>query len=499
MKREDFCLPFFAKGKEMGTLSDCEPKKVFELFEMLCSVPHGSGNTKQISDLCVDFAVKHGLEYRQDELNNVVIVKEASAGYENSEPLILQAHLDMVCAKAPDCPTDMSAEPVHVRTDGEWVYANGTTLGGDNGIGVALILAVLDDDTISHPKIEAVLTVDEETGLEGAYGLNTDLLSSRKMINLDSENDGVLTAGCAGGARVDCSIPVCIIPAEKDHLYYTVEAAGLKGGHSGVDIDKGRANAILLLNRLFFEISEHIPGTLLCGIEGGEFDNVIAPKAKGTIAVPESCRAEFENVIHVFESDIRKEFSATDPDIAIDVFPTGPRHSLSRESTRTVTRALFALPFGVQNMDPYIRGLVRTSLNIGIIRTRSDSIDYSLFIRSSLDSELTLTINKVKACTEPYGVRINVRGSYSGWAFAERSAIRETLIKAYEIVNGVRPEITATHGGLECGVFMGKMKDLDCISCGPDLRNVHSPDEKLNIRSTERLWEILIKALELSK
>lgn len=483
----------------MGILSNCEPKKVFEFFEMICSVPHGSGNTRQISDLCARFAEERGLEFRRDDMNNVVIIKEASEGYEDSEPIILQAHLDMVCAKAPGCMTDMEKEPVHVMTDGEWVFADGTSLGGDDGIGAALILAVLDDNTIPHPRIEAVLTTDEETGLEGAGGLDTSLLTARKMINLDSEEDGAVTAGCAGGARVDCSLPVCMIPAGKDRLCYTVTVSELKGGHSGGDIDKGRANAALLLNRLFHEVLSNIHDTLLGGISGGEFDNVIMPKAAGVISVPKESEERFKETVRKFTADIKKEYSATDPDIEISVTPKEPVPTLSRESTRSVIQALMALPFGVQNMDPYIKGLVRTSLNIGIIRTTSNAVEFSLFVRSSLDSELKLTINKVKACIEPYGVKVDVRGSYSGWAFAEESPVRETLMAAYEAVNGTRPEITATHGGLECGVFMGKMKDLDCISCGPDLRAVHSPDEKLNIKSTERLWKVLTKALEMSK
>ena len=481
-------------------LSGLEPQKVFEFFEILSSVPHGSGNTKAVSDLCVEFAKKRNLEYYQDDTNNVIIIKEATKGYENSEPIILQGHLDMVCAKDPSDPMDMAKEPIKLIVDGDWIHADGTSLGGDDMIAVAMALAAIDSDTLEHPRIEAVFTVDEETGMDGAFAIDLSPIKGRRMLNLDSEEEGVLTCGCAGGARVDCDIPVSRDPLG-DGLFtrFSLMISGLKGGHSGCEIEKGRGNSNKLLAR-FIHTALKSFDVRLVEMAGGKFDNVITLESTAIVALPNSEAAAFAKFAEEFDKILKNEYSAADPGVSLTCAPsdsTAP--SVTYTDTKRIIRALVMMPQGVQEMSMDIPGLVQTSLNMGIVKLESDNLHFSFSVRSSILTQKEMLIDRVLAVLEASGGHANVHGSYPGWQFAKVSPIRDIVSEVMEEVFGKKAEITATHGGLECGLFMEKLPGLDCVSFGPDLRDIHSVSERMNIPSVERMWRCVCEILRRAK
>ena len=480
-------------------LSDLEPKKVFEFFELLSSVPHGSGNTKVVSDLCVDFARARGLEYYQDEYNNVIIIKGATAGYENSEPVILQGHLDMVCAKEPDDPTDMAVTPITLAVDGDWVHAVGTSLGGDDGIAVAMALAILDSNELQHPRIEAVFTTDEETGMDGAVGLDVSPLKGRRMLNLDSEEEGVLTCGCSGGARVDCDIDAEREEAGDGYARYFLKITGLKGGHSGCDIDKGHGNANKLMGRFLYSAAEQFDLRLV-HMAGGRFDNVITPEATAEIVVPATEAAGFEAFAKAFDGIYKNEYSAADSGIVLTAEKTdGSDLCVTRTDTNRILTALLILPQGVREMSMDIKGLVQTSLNLGILRLEDAGFHCSFSVRSSILTQKDMLIQNVRACVECVGGRVSVRSAYPGWQFAKVSPIRAIVSDVFAEVYGKPAGITATHGGLECGLFIEKLPGLDAVSFGPDLRDIHSVRERMNIPSVQRMYKAVCEILKRCK
>ncbi len=480
----------------MGILSGLKPERVFRFFEMICAVPHGSGNTRQISDLCVRFAEERGLRVRQDEYNNVVIWKEASPGYEQAPPVILQGHIDMVCASEPDCGIDMAKDGLRLFVDGDWVKAKKTSLGGDNGIAVAIIMAVLDDDSLRHPAIEAVFTSDEETGMDGAIGLDVSDLRGKNLVNLDSEKEGFLTVSCAGGVRVDCLFRAEREKTEPGDKLFRVTIEGLRGGHSGVEIDKGRASATQLMGRFLFR-AEKETKLRIGRITGGSFTNVIPAFCSATLAVPAENAGRFEALCRENETMFRVEYATADPGLkmtahaaedGIDVLPT--------ERTRDLLHMMLLSPYGVQAMSMDLPGLVQTSLNLGVIETDEEGVRLHYSVRSSLQSQKEMLVERLQALCDCFGGELSTHGSYPGWAFRKESQLRDRLARACTDVLGREPSVTATHGGLECGLFMEKIEGLDCVSLGPDLREVHSVCERLSIRSTERLYEIVRRFLE---
>ena len=350
----------------MSALSKLQPKAVFSYFERLCSVPHGSGNTKQISDLCIAMAEELGLDWRQDVSNNVVIWKKASPGCENSKPIILQGHLDMVCAKEDGCTKDMTREGLDLRTDGEWVWADKTSLGGDNCIAVAMIFAILADKTLVHPPLEAVFTVDEEVGMDGAAALDCSDIKGRQLLNLDSEEEGVFTVSCAGGARANCFIPAAR-EGLCDEVCYQVTLDGLLGGHSGGEINKGRGNANVLMARVLYAASLEMDGLRLCSICGGQFDNVICPKAEAVVAVPAESAEKFCSLIAQYCCVLQNEYAASDARLRLTCCRAAEQPALSCGKTEAVLTTLFSLPQGVQEMSFDFAGLVQTSLNMGTL------------------------------------------------------------------------------------------------------------------------------------
>ena len=480
----------------MGVLSGLKPEKVFSFFEMLCAVPHGSGNTKQISDLCVRFAKERGLQVRQDEFNNVIIVKEASAGYENAPTVILQGHLDMVCAFEPDCGIDMKTDGLRLFVDGDWVKANKTSLGGDNGIAVAIIMALLDDETLKHPRLEALFTTDEETGMDGAIGLDAADLRGRFLVNLDSEEEGFLTVSCAGGVRVDCLFEAAWEEIPADYACCTLTVDGLKGGHSGAEIDKGRASATQLTGR-FLHLAEKETGLRVCSMTGGTFTNVIPLFCQTVVALPADKAEHFAALCAKYEKIFQAEYATADPGLHMCAAPCGREgRALSTERTRELLNMLLLCPYGVQAMSVEFAGLVQTSLNLGVITTDERSIRLCYSVRSALTSQKEMVVERLRTLCEVFHASFTAHSDYPGWAFRRDSVLRDALSEACAEVLGKTPEITATHGGLECGLFMEKIPGLDCVSLGPDLREVHSVRERLSIRSTERLYKIMRRFLE---
>lgn len=482
----------------MAVLSGLEPKAVFEYFEKLCAVPHGSHNTKQISDLCVSFAQELGLRWRQDEVNNVVIWKEASPGYEGAEAVILQGHIDMVCVKTEDCPKDMAREGLDLRTDGEWVWADRTSLGGDNGIAVAMILAILADNTLPHPPLEAVFTVDEEVGMDGAFALDCSDLKGKKLVNLDSEEEGVFTVSCAGGVRLDCFLPGKQEPLSGE-TGYTLTLSGLLGGHSGGDIHRGRASANQAMGRALYSAMERVPGLRVSDIRGGKFDNVICSRNDALVAVPAGREGDFEAFIKEFDGVLKNEYTGVDDGIALCCEKRELDGALSPAATEHILRTLLVIPQGVQAMNVDFHGLVQTSLNLGVMGMEADGLHFSISVRSCIASQKAMLVQRLRAILEMGGGTVSERSDYPGWQYARQSALREDVLAAWKAVSGREGKIEATHGGLECGLFIEKIPGLDAVSMGPELHDVHSVKERLSVPSTKLAYELTCELLKRSK
>lgn len=480
----------------MGVLSNLEPKPVFEYFEKLCAVPHGSHNTRQISDLCVGFAKELGLRWRQDEANNVVIWKDASPGAENAAPVILQGHMDMVCAKTPDCAKDMAKEGLDLATDGEWIWAEKTSLGGDDCIAVAMILAILADGTLRHPPLEAVFTTDEEVGMDGAFALDCSDLKGRELVNLDSEEEGIFTVSCAGGLRADCVLSCKLSPLAGERVY-RLTLSGLQGGHSGTDIDKGRASANRLIARLLLSAAERFPSLRLAALDGGQFDNVICSHAEAKAAVDAKDAAAFEGFLKDFAAALRNEYAGCGDDVALTIEPAdGGAGALGAEDTAKALRFLTILPQGVQAMSADFPGLVQTSANVGVLRLDAEGLHAAISIRSSVASQKEMVLQQILAAAALAGAQVTTHGNYSGWQYAPESALRERLLASYKALTGKEAEVVAIHAGLECGLFAEKLPGLDAVSIGPDVRDVHSVKERLNVASTARTYGLVRRFLE---
>ena len=475
----------------------CKPLSVFRYFEALSSVPHGSGNTKAISDICVEFAKRRGLLCYHDEYNNVVIYKEGSAGREAEEPVIIQGHLDMVCAKHPDDPMDMSVEPIKLVVDGDYLRAEKTSLGGDDTIAVAMALAILDSRSLSHPPIEAVFTTDEETGMFGAAGLDVSVLRGKRMLNIDSEEEGVFTAGCSGGMRANCGIPVVREKYGDGLVSYNVTVSGLLGGHSGCDIDKERGSSTRLISRFLYKASKLLPLRLI-DLQGGEFDNVIPSKTTATVAVSGIDSDKFEKLAAEYDGIYKHELSVSDPGVTLNACKSsGKADTLTVKDTEKLLTALYIMPQGIQNMSSDIKGLVQTSLNMGIIKLEKDCLKYSFAVRSSVLSQKKELLDRITAITELAGGSVSTHGEYPGWEYKKISPLRDAALAAYRDVYGKEAVITATHGGLECGLFADKIPGLDCISYGPELHDIHSVNERLGIASVKRTYDLTCRILEL--
>lgn len=480
----------------MGVLSALEPAKVFQFFEEICSIPHGSKNVEQISNYLVNFAKERGLKYRQDEKFNVVIWKDGSAGYENAEPVILQGHMDMVAVKTADCPKDLEKDGLDLEINGDLISAKGTSLGGDDGIAVAYSLAILDDPDMPHPPLEVIITTDEEIGMLGAAYMDVSDVKGRLFLNMDSEDEGIFTVSCAGGATVTCRFPYERENVTMDTL--TVAIDGFSGGHSGVEIDKGRANANVVMGRLLYGVMDDVQ---IISINGGEKDNAIALSCQAVLAVPAGkmadVKAAIENVFHI----VAEEYKVTDPNAAIHMEEAGAaaQDALTKKDTQTVIQALLHMPAGIQRMNPEIEGLVQTSLNLGILFTTEDAVNLSYAVRSASEHEKQFLIDKMDALAVLLGGSTEITGPYPGWEYRADSRLRDVLVDTYRELYGKNPVVEGIHAGLECGLFASKMGDIDAVSLGPQMEGIHTVNEVLSISSVQRTWELVTKALAALK
>ena len=484
-------------------ISELKPAKVFEYFALLSSVPHGSGNMKPIADICENFARERGLECIRDAADNIIIKKPGTAGYENSAPLILQGHLDMVCAKDPDCEKDMATEPIELYVDGDCLRARGTSLGGDNIIAVAMTMAILDSDDIPHPPIEAVFTVDEEVGLLGASALDFSNLKAKRMLNLDSEEEGVFTVCCAGGVRVNATIPLTFEDTSTDSIAYKITVSGLMGGHSGVDIDKGRESANRLIIRFLAKLHEKVEFGL-AALEGGQLDNVICPESNAVIVIKNDAKtiAALLSEVAKYDAIFKNELAAGDGGVTVSASACAlpARCVLHRESVKALA-TLYLLPYHIQKMSRDFEGLVQTSLNMGVLKLTDDALRFSYSVRSSIASEKNDLVDKIKylLALAYNNATVDLHGDYPSWEYKRDSELRDVIMSAYKETTGNDGIVAGTHGGLECGIFSERISGLDCVSMGPNLAEVHSPREMLDIPSVERLWELMMVILKKMK
>ena len=482
----------------MSVLKDLQPERVFYYFEEITKIPHGSGNTKQISDYLVGFARAHGLKYIQDESNNVIIFKDASKGYEKAPCVILQGHMDMVCEKTPESSHDFTKDPLELVVEGDYVSAKDTTLGGDDGIAVAYALALLEDDSLCHPALEVLITVDEEIGLLGAAALDTTPLKGRYLINLDSEEEGYLWVGCAGGLTAQTNIPVKY--QEADGMKYEITVSGLLGGHSGSEIDKNRANATLLLGRFLFEAREK-GSYVLAEIEGGQKDNAIPRTARALILTDEETGAEIQKFAGEFTRNLQKEYTGSDDGITVtaEARGTGKEPVLHPVSLEKVLFFLIHYPNGIQKMCGYMEGLVETSCNLGITRLTPEGLACSASVRSSVATEKKALADKIAYLTEFLGGEYKAEGDYPSWEYKQDSRLRPYMVDVYEKLFHVKPQVRVIHAGLECGLFYEKIPGLDCVSLGPDMKDIHTTEEQLSISSVQKVWEYLLEVLKNMK
>ena len=482
----------------MPVLENCEPKRVFHYFEEICKIPHGSRNTKQISDFLVEFAKDHGFRYVQDELNNVVIYKPGTPGYENSPTVIIQGHMDMVAVKDADCTLDLEKDGLLLEIDGDWVQAKGTSLGADDGIAVAYALAILAADDIPHPALEAVFTVGEEVGLTGATALDASDLTGKILMNMDSENDGIFLIGCAGAATVACCLPV-----KKETVsgqMYDWHIDGLMGGHSGMEIDKERANANKAFGRFLAYCMEKT-GLSIVSANGGEKENAIAKQCDAVLVVPEENIAAFEDAVSAFETILKKEHHFTDPDLHIYVEKKeyGEYEALDKETAQKLMALLIHLPNGVQKRIPEFPDSVQTSLNMGTLGQAEDEISMTFSVRSSVTSEKEWLMSQMEHLTKAFGGYCRISGVYPAWEYQEDSAIRPLMIETYEEITGKKPETEAIHAGVECGIFSEKLPGLDCISYGPQINDIHTTRVSISVSSVKRNWALTLAVLKKLK
>ncbi len=477
----------------MSILGHLEPTNVFHFFEEICSIPHGSGNIDKISDYLVAFAKERNLEHYQDSIKNVIIIKEATAGYENKEPIMLQGHMDMVAVKKPGSPIDMKTEGLELQVDGDYVYAKDTSLGGDDGIAVAYELALLDADNISHPRIECIFTVDEEVGLTGAAAIDLSVCKAKRMLNLDSEEEGIFLAGCAGGMRVDCMLP--LKREVKDGALCEVHIGGLTGGHSGAEIHKGRANSNTLMGRFLVHAGKKVSMNIV-SMEGGLADNAIPRETKMQVVVSdvEALNAEVLN----FDKVLKTEYATKDSGIfaKVTVKEVGAFEAVAAEDSKKTGNLIYLLPGGVQAMSGDVEGLVETSLNLGQLSMEKEKLNLGFSVRSSIESAKYMLEEKLYALTESYGGSCKTAGDYPGWAYRVDSPLRDSMKTIYKEMFGKEPKIEAIHAGLECGFFLGKIPELDCVSIGPDMKDIHTTEEMMSISSVKRVWEFILKVLE---
>ena len=480
------------------TIKDLEPKIVWNYFYDITQIPRPSKKEEKILKYLLDFGKKHNLETKQDKAGNILITKLATPGKENLPTLILQSHVDMVCEKNSDVTHDFDNEPIKTIIDGDWVKADGTTLGADNGIGVATQLAVLASDNIAHGKIEALFTVDEETGLTGANSLQKDFLTGNILLNLDTEEEGEIYIGCAGGKGTKAYFKYKTKDVPKKYFWFNVQVKGLRGGHSGSDIDKGLGNANKILNRFLHSISRKKYGMVLSEIKGGNLHNAIAREAYAIVGVKEKYKEDMRVKLNTFLAKIQNEYKQTEPNLDMQLESVQiPSNIINKSTTEKLIAALYACPHGVISMSQDIPGLVETSTNLASVKMLDNhTIEVGTSQRSSVESRKDDIVAMVSTVFEMAGAKIINNEGYPGWQPNTDSEILKVAKKEYKALYNKTPKVKAIHAGLECGLFLEKYPTLDMISIGPDMTDVHSPDEKMKISSVGKFWDYLIKILE---
>ena len=477
---------------EIKRLAGLEPAAVFGYFEEICAIPHGSRNTRMISDYLVNFAKANNLRYIQDEADNVIIFGDATPGYENHPAVILQGHMDMVCEKDADCPIDMAAEGLDVTHDGKVVFAKGTTLGADNGIAVAMGMAILADKTIPHPPVEMLVTSDEEIGLLGAAAVDLSELKGRTLINLDSEGEGIFTVSCAGGCTATISLPVDRRAVYGPCIRLVVD--GLKSGHSGADIHLNRANANKIMGEFMNRIQKLMP-LCLTSLSGGAKDNVIPGSCQATLVAMGINLERINTIAEQLQAEVREQYDEPDASVqAFDVDALGG-NSLSSESTAKVISLLCAAPNGVQAWSKDIEGLVQTSLNMGVVKL-GERMNVTLSVRSSVNSEKQELLEQLHKLADMFEADYTEEGAYPAWEYKKESRLRDVMVATYKEMFGRDAKVEAIHAGLECGLFMEKLPGLDCVSIGPQMHDIHTSRERLEIGSTQRTWDFLLAVLK---
>ncbi len=475
----------------LNKLAGIAPESVFYYFEQLCKIPHGSGNTKAISDFLVSFAREQGIPYIQDELNNVILFGEGTCGMQDHASVILQGHMDMVCEKDADCSINMDTEGLDIAHDGSYVFARGTTLGADNGIAVAYAMALLADKTIPHPPLEVVITVDEETGMFGAAGIDLSMLQGRTLLNLDSEEEGIFTVSCAGGARGTITLPV-----ERHAVYgpcvrLTVE--GLRGGHSGVEIHKKLANANKVMGELLSRVQKLMP-LCITKLSGGAKDNAIPRSCQVTFVAMGMYLERINDITAQLEKEIREQYDEPDVKIYGDDVDALGGNALTTACTDKVIALLCSAPNGVQSWSADIEGLVQTSLNLGVVKL-DEELAMTFAVRSSVNREKRELLDKLAQLAAFHGASYSEVGNYPAWEYKKESSLRELMVQTYSEMFGEKPQVVAIHAGLECGLLSEKLPGLDCVSIGPNMCDIHTSREKLEIASTLRTWNFLLELL----
>jgi len=477
-------------------ISELHPKELWKHFYSLTQIPRPSKKEAEAVAFMKQFGENLGLKTLVDEVGNVIIKKPATPGMENCKTVVLQGHLDMVPQKNSDTVHDFEKDPIESMIDGDWVTAKGTTLGADNGIGVAAAMAVLESTELKHGPVEGLFTVDEETGMTGAFGLKPGLLDADILINMDSEDEGELYVGCAGGTNANISFPIRKEPVPKGHTALKLSLTGLKGGHSGIDIPLYKGNSNKLLNRfLWYGIRNH--AMRLSSIEGGNLRNAIPRESFAVITIPDAEKTDIMGWVQKMEKTFQTEYATIDPELKFQASETAlPEYVIEEETARAIVNAVYATPNNVIRMSNDMAGLVETSTNLAVYKSHDDELEVLCLLRSSVSSAMEDLKNQFRAVFEPAGARIEFDGEYPGWKPNMQSPILKTMQQVYEKKFGRIPEIKAIHAGLECGLLGGVYPDLDMISFGPTIRFPHSPDEKVNIETVKKFWDYLVATLE---
>jgi dipeptidase D len=480
----------------MPGIENLEPKLVWKHFDEIRKIPRCSKHEEKIREYIVNFAKKQGLKTKVDPVGNVVIVKSATTGMQNKPTVILQGHMDMVCEKNSDVKFDFSKDPIQLKITGDLLTANGTTLGADNGIGLAISLAILEDTKVRHGPIESLYTIDEETGLTGAFAMKSDMLTGKIMLNLDSEDFGVITVGCAGGGDSILELPVKMQAVPEGHESILVKVSGLRGGHSGVDIHEQRGNAIKILTRLLWKASQKYE-FLLFDIKGGDKHNAIPREAYAKLTMDKKNKNAFVKDLKGEEKDIYEEIKPIDPNLKVDVQSSEPSKTVLDKTSQTkLLNLLHGLPHGVHQMNYDIKTLVNTSTNLATIAVKENTIVIGMSSRSPMKSALQDMRDRIKAIASLSGAKVSEGTPYPGWKPDLQSKILALSKKTFKDMFKQEPKIEAIHAGLECGIIGEKFPGMDMISIGPTLKNPHSPEEQLHISTVDKFYKYLLKILE---